>query len=743
MNTPTETLEKIAALIGKPLQPALLRDPAHGSQLAALMPYKVDTPKYATDPNGKLIGLNLAKTGLTNTQWNQICALLPERGANLQALNLSDNQLSDFDLGDLPRIEWLNLSDNQLKTFKIPSGLATRMTDINLWNNPVEEIPVEVMAGGRKRVLEYFREKEIAGDEKSLEAKVVLVGEGMAGKTSLRVRLIHGDKAKLPEEDQRTKGLEVEVEPFYVSLPGGERMRLNLFDFGGQNHYKPLHQFFYSHRSLYVLVTRNGDPAANDFDFWFDTAQLFGGGSPVLVVNNLFGDVPSGFSRSRYERFDNIIKDSLDTNLDDCKGFPAVKKRIGQLAEDLPHVHISIPKSWAFVRRALEGLRKRNIIPLSEYLEICAREENGGMDKDRAFSCSAYLHDIGACLHYQQFPALKRFVIVRNEWATEAVYRVMDDLAEKGQHGFNVADLERIWHRRNEDLEQGEDFRYDDYIPELLELMRKFKLCYPLKSDTEYVAPSLLPVKQPTDLRWEPNHDLQFEIEYDFMPPGLFSRFVVSRYEDIGGENRDQVWRDEVFFQWENARANVSQPSRAGKKVIVFKVQGKDLESRKLLLTSLLRDLTTLHKETPGIRVEERIPCICDACKDSNAPTFFRHSQLKTRQDNQKKTIECEKPPFAEVNIDELLGNIFSTREHIMEGDSPEKAMLSLIKEGLLEDALVQMDEAGYPDADLLLGRFRTAKKAAHLQGGDPATFMKEENIIRTTAKEMLEKRQK
>jgi len=744
MNTPTETLDKIAAIIGKPLQQAPERDPAHGGQIAALMPFKEGTPKYTTDPNGQLIGLNLAKTGLTNAQWNNICTLLPEHGASLQALNLSDNQLIDFDLGDLPQIEWLNLSDNQISTFKMPSGLATRMTDINLWNNPVEEIPVEVMAGGRKRVLEYFREKEMVGEEKSLEAKVVLIGEGMAGKTSLRTRLIQGETAALPEEDKRTKGLEVEVLPFYVPLLNGERIRLNLFDFGGQKHYKPLHQFFYSCRALYVLVTRNGDDS-NEFDYWFSTAELFGEKSPVLVVNNLFGDVPSGFSRGRFARFDHIIKDSLDTNLKTCKDFPAVQKRIGQLAEDLPHVHQSIPKSWANVRRALEKIRHQNIITLDKYLEICALEENGSMDEKRALSCSLYLHDIGVCLHYPEkdFPALHRFVIVRNEWATEAVYRVMDDPKVNSQQGrFDMDDMRRIWQPTQEDIAQKENFRYERYIPELLELMRNFKLCYPLKDGKSYVAPSLLPIKKETEQQWKPDHDLQFEMEYDFMPPALFSRFVVSRYEDIAGENRDQVWKDEVFFQWDNARANVSQPSRAGKKVIVFKVQGKDLESRKLLLTSLLRDLTTLHKETPGIKVEEKIPCICDACKDSDAPTFYKYSQLKTRKDNQKKTIECEKPPFAEVDIDELLGNIFSIREHGMEEDSPEKIMLSIIKEGSLVDALEQMDVEGYPQAGPWLGEYRSANRMRG-QGGTDKDFREVENRIRVEAMELLKKRQK
>ncbi len=664
MNAP-KLLSEIAAIIGQPLHPAPERDPAHGGQLASLMPFKEGKSKYATNQEGHIIGLNLAFTGLTDAQWENICALLPDQGAKLRALNLSDNQLTNFDLDGLPKVEWLNLSDNQISAFKMPPGQAARMSDINLANNPLG-IPIELMAGGRKRVLEYLRETDRTGEEKSLEAKVVLIGEGMSGKTSLRTRLIHGESADLPEEDKRTRGLEVEVLPFYVDLPNNEIMRLNLFDFGGQKHYKPLHQFFYSCRALYVLVTRNGDDS-NEFDYWFSTAELFGEKSPVLVVNNLFGDVPSGFSRSKFARFEHIIKDSLDTNLKNCSGFAHVQRRIGQLAEELPHIHQSIPKSWANVRRALEKIRHRNIITLDEYLDLCALEENGAMDEARALNCSLYLHDIGVCLHYPEkdFPGLHRFVIVRNEWATEAVYRVMDDPAVNRQHGrFNYEDLRRIWQTTQEDKEQGENFRYERYVPELLELMRNFKLCYPLKDGKTYVAPSLLPIKLDTDLRWQPDHDLQFEMEYDFMPPALFSRFVVSRYEDIGGQDRDQVWRDEVFFQWENARANVSQPSRAGKNRIVFKVQGKDLESRKLLLTSLLRDLNILHKETPGIKVEERIPCICDGCRESSEPHFFQKSDIDRFKEKGWRTIQCliHGDP---VDVNALLGNIFSTESDI------------------------------------------------------------------------------
>ncbi|MFN0036657.1 MAG: COR domain-containing protein [Saprospiraceae bacterium] len=674
---------------------------------------------------------------------------------NLERLHCSGTEISDLaPLAELPKLRLLScynthISDLSPLRLLIEKGLKVEWSS-NSWEGegiyvegcPLVHPPIEIVKQGNEAILAYFEELKKVGEEKSLEAKVVLIGEGMAGKTSLRTRLIKGEKAPLPPKDERTKGLEVEVEPFFVDLPNGERIRLNLFDFGGQKHYKPLHQFFYSCRALYVLVTKNGDDS-NEFDYWFSTAELFGEKSPVLVVNNLFGDVPSGFSRSRFGRFDHIIKDSLDTNLDTCAGFPEVKKRIGQLAEDLPTVLQIIPKSWANVRRALEKIRYRNIIPLDEYLEICAQEENGGMDESRALHCSLYLHDIGVCLHYPEkdFPGLHRFVIVRNEWATEAVYRVMEDKTVNDQHGrFNLDDMRRIWQPRQEDIEQGENFRYERYRPELLELMRNFKLCYPLKDGESYVAPSLLPVKQEDDLRWNADQDLQFEVEYDFMPPALFSRFVVSRYEDIGGDNRNQVWKDEVFFQWENARANVSVPSRVGKNAIVFKVQGKDLEARKLLLTSLLRDLTELHKETPGIKVEERIPCICVRCSATQEDKqFFEHTVLKEFQAAGDDEIQCQKSRKM-VSVNALLGNIFSTREGIGEDDSQE--ILGLIEKGRLEEALERMKEAGYPDAIQFLGQLNRAKKKVNVEGGVAADLRNEENRIQTVVVELVKKHQ-
>ncbi len=123
-----------------------------------------------------------------------------------------------------------------------------------------------------------------------------------------------------------------------------------------------------------------------------------------------------------------------------------------------------------------------NFIHISEYLQIC--DKQGVTESKDALILSRYFHDIGVFLHFQDNETLKKWVILRNEWATDAVYRVLDDaeiILQKGH--FNPEDLQRIWHAKE----------YEYMRDALLELMKEFRLCYPKPDGQRYIAPSLLP----------------------------------------------------------------------------------------------------------------------------------------------------------------------------------------------------------------------------------------------------------
>jgi internalin A len=92
---------------------------------------------------------------------------------------------------------------------------------------------------------------------------MILVGRGGVGKTSLVNRLVHGD---FDPKETKTEGIAITPWPIDV---GNDQVRLNIWDFGGQEIMHATHQFFMMKRSIYLLVlnAREGEQDAN-VDYW-------------------------------------------------------------------------------------------------------------------------------------------------------------------------------------------------------------------------------------------------------------------------------------------------------------------------------------------------------------------------------------------------------------------------------------------------------------------------------------------
>jgi hypothetical protein len=72
----------------------------------------------------------------------------------------------------------------------------------------------------------------------------------------------------------------------------------------------------------------------------------------------------------------------------------------------------------------------------------------------------------------------------------------------------------------------------------------------------------------------------------------------------------------------------------------------------------------------PKLNYQKLIPCNCPTCVTLNEPHFFPLDQLRNRLAHGRRTIECNNPPFHEVNINTLLDNSFvSYRPTISEDD--------------------------------------------------------------------------
>lgn len=116
---------------------------------------------------------------------------------------------------------------------------------------------------------------------------MLVVGDGKVGKSSVVERLIYNT---YNPQKQTTLGVEIndEMQVVQSELKGqGEPVKLNIWDFGGQEIQHSTHQFFLTTRSLYLLVVdaRKGDQF-NNIEYWLKLIESFGGDSPIIIVIN-------------------------------------------------------------------------------------------------------------------------------------------------------------------------------------------------------------------------------------------------------------------------------------------------------------------------------------------------------------------------------------------------------------------------------------------------------------------------
>jgi GTPase SAR1 family protein len=299
---------------------------------------------------------SLQQLNLSSNQIKEIKGL--DNLNSLQQLELSRNQIQDIS-AILP---FLYRSENPLKTV-LKESYETRKGEVNVNGNPLITPPVEIVKQGNEAILNYFKELERKGTERLYEAKMLIVGQPRAGKTSLRYKLLDPAKS-LPEEDKTTRGIDIERLHFDIVDEEGKRkvFYYNIWDFGGHQIYQTTHQFFLTQRSLYVLVMDTGkDSLGNDdttINYWLQVVELLGGGSPLLLIRNEKNQrqVNIDLPQKRH-RFDFLKKDySIDLNAltpntptyseKRAKEFKSLKEDIEIELKRLPLVGFPMPKNW-------------------------------------------------------------------------------------------------------------------------------------------------------------------------------------------------------------------------------------------------------------------------------------------------------------------------------------------------------------------------------------------------------------
>ena len=417
-----------------------------------------------------------------------------------------------------------------------------------------------------------------------------------------------------------------------------------MWDFGGQEIYHATHQFFLTRRSLYLLVddTRTDHKNVSDdgFKYWLDLVDVFGGRSPVLIFQNEKGGRSKQIDMAGIQgRFENV-KARYEGNLDALNAADRLRDAIEFYASELSHIGEELPAKWIDVREEIEE-RALAVPHISqqEYFEIYGRHLP--FDRVKALHLSRYLHDLGVFLHFQDDPLLARTVMLQNQWATAAVFRILDDEGVKARSGrFTRADFARLW---------GEA-QYADMHPELLGLMQRFELCYALPDGpiSTWLAPQLLPPSKPGTLLPLAG-GLALRYDYEFLPKGLISRLTVRLHRLV--RDPAMAWTSGVVF--ERLGTEVRVELLASGREIELRARGPEAKE---LLSVVAAELEALNASFPGLRdkVDPRIPCLCATCVKVDAPHFFSQRELVRRKERGSRHANCS-VSFEDVEVLALL----------------------------------------------------------------------------------------
>jgi len=624
---------------------------------------------------------------------------------HLQYLSLIDNQLSEipYYLAALQKLQKLHISNNKIKELKdwavkIPSLIALYSK-----GNPIENIPAEIFdknSNVLEAIRDYFKSLK-KGKQRLFEAKLLIVGEGGVGKSSLKYKLRDNNFLAKEGKVDSTEGIDVSKQSYQEDWKGKEQtFTLNVWDFGGQEVYHATHQFFLTNRSLYLLVwDSRKDTRQAGFNYWLNIIQLLGGKSPVLIIKNVFDrrNVPIAKSQWRENFID--IQDFFTINCSLPKsesGITNLWKVIREQVQQLDHIGVDWGQDRINIRQKLEEkAQKRPFISFNDYLSIC-KEQGGISTEAEALNVSQYLHDLGVILHFQDDDRLKPTVILRPEWGTTALYKILDDIIVQQERGLlHYQDLAtRIWGK----TDLSSSWKADDYpqykYPTLLRLMHRFELCFPIEhtSGQQYIIPELLEADIPKDISTKDfespsksNPILQFSFDYStFMPKGIITRFMVHLYPYI--ENKS-YWRKGVILHHNkyNVRALVLQNDL--EKQIHIRIIGNNTKA----FLHIIRKQINIINQSFGeqLKVYEMLPCTCAVCNNTFKPHFFDYEELTDYQKDNIPDIRCRKSRKL-VLIHELLNNTFEYQISKLEQYSQKSF-------GLLTNAFAKGKKASIP----------------------------------------------
>jgi small GTP-binding protein len=497
------------------------------------------------------------------------------------------------EIEQLTNLTVLDLRNNQLERLPETLQKLTQLKHLDLRDNHALGLSPEVLAEVENPALilrTYF------GERRPLhEAKLLLVGQGGVGKTALARRLLHN----LPPDEEQGKTPGVDIHKWQFPQADDDPITLNLWDFGGQGVYQATHQFFFTSRSLYLVVinARTGEQESR-LRHWLKLVASLSDNAPVIIVVNKQDEHALALDERELKyKYPNLLH-VVATSCTSGAGIDELRQAIAAALPRLPGINDSFPIPWFGLKKQLEAM-DANYITYERYAEYC--QEAGILTPADQRSWVQVLHQLGVILNYQDdnYRQLEGTHVLKPEWVTDGVYRILSDPDGRIAANNGILTTAMLDHILNPAVYPHHQQHF------IVEMMRKFELSFRIPDRPEqYLIPDLLPKEQPLEATFfEEAALLQFQIHYtDFLPSSILSRFMVGMMAAL---DRQVSWRNGAVLKFDGNMALVRADLEARKLFIT--ISGTEA-TRRSLLNSIRMQLHAIHSTFPNLPLTEHIP---------------------------------------------------------------------------------------------------------------------------------------
>ena len=552
---------------------------------------------------------------LTNLEWLYLSGTnieeLPEsigELTNLKWLDLSETKIKELSewLEELINLQMLDLSSTKLK--KLPYSLFQLDLEykfekyfsedgINLYQTQLTQMPISLFMQDRSLIEAYYEE------ERKLinESKVILLGDGGAGKTYLVDRILNnGEKFPRTHEPDTTTGILIRDYP--MEMENGSLMSVRFWDFGGQQIMHSMHRCFLTSRSLYVvLLDARNDTQDFQAYYWLNNIKSFAPDAPVILVINKMDQNPTASVNQReltrkYPNLKEVIR--ISALKDEKEEFDHFLYRLKQQLTILDGYGMEFPISWFQIMKTLEEKHQKEVyyIEQDDYEDICI--ENGIKDPEIQRWLLEWFNDLGVCFSFHKGNdnlSLSPYKVLDPKWLLNAIYLIIYFGREKAEKGIlSGSAIKNILKNQSGSVYKDKTYSYrSTTIPFILEIMRKFEISYPLDSGREFI-PALCQKEEGNEECLEEKEPmLEYLFRYEYLPENVLHRLMIQMNQWL---DFHCIWRSGMRMQEDST--GLSALIRAQQKQLhIFIRSSSPLHEPWEMLNRIRECLLKIHRE--------------------------------------------------------------------------------------------------------------------------------------------------